>query len=162
VKAKLAEADGHRASAEQMVGFLKDQISEAGKAAGGAGAAGSAGAAGADEEAWERLNGVLEAMLIQIPTGSVGDWDAEDAVAKATGRNEGARGAMTKVEMVWAEVRELVSSWTGPEAPSGPGEQGISSQLAIARLRGKVDHLTQAPARLLAAPCCPTPPLVRR
>ena len=65
---------------------------------------------------------------------------------------------LSKLEMLWAEVRELVATSSaarlssGDAAPPAAGPQGtpvysstkgISNELVIARLRGKVDHLTK-------------------
>ena len=49
---------------------------------------------------------------------------------------------MGKVGMLWEEVRELVGRTTAARADASR-ERGISNELAVARLRGKVDHLTQ-------------------
>jgi hypothetical protein len=106
---------------------------------------------------------VLDWLLIQIPSGVIGKYDVDAALAKARATNaSGSSGPdgsemLSKLEMLWAEVRELVaSSHKGSEVAglgSGAGEggggggghggKGISNELVIARLRGKVDHLSK-------------------
>lgn len=138
----MSEAEGRTAASDRMVEFLKEQLSRTGDAS--RETANSPEAEEANEEL-ERVNLLLVGLLAQIPSGVVVEFEEEkilSMVRETYGSPEG--GAASKMGMLWSEVRELVSRTTGRDQPGGGAAEvaGISNELAIARLRGKVDHIT--------------------
>ena len=138
-----------------VVAFLKEQLTATGLVP-------QALPEGAREQEALKANALLDSLLAQIPSGAVGEYDLDTALSHArVGPQQGAHAStsnlLSKLEMLWAEVRELVATSSaarlssGDAAPPAAGPQGtpihsstkgISNELVIARLRGKVDHLT--------------------
>eukprot|EP00960_Hanusia_phi_P031865 749514-Hanusia_phi.AAC.2 len=153
IKAKLKDAEdrysrqvrGERvlrhvvrcASSELMVAFLKEQLNSTGMAPRSMPKPNSA-----SEEELVKANVVLESLLSQIPTGSVSEYDA--SIADAAASSSQVRGSLTsQLEMMWAEVRELVAKSANQQGLSRASSSGISNELVIARLRGKLDHMSK-------------------
>ena len=103
-KAKLKDSEDRCAGSELMVAFLKEQLTATGLVP-------RAPPEGAQEHDALKAKAVLDCLLAQIPSGVVGEYDLDAALARAPPTahfNAGSPGEMTsKLEMLWAEVREL-------------------------------------------------------
>ena len=155
MRLKLQDCGDRCAESELMVAFLKEQLTDSGVPALTALPESSLVLQQVDKAV-----AVLDGLLTQIPTGIVGEFEVDAAVAlqgaSASACKGDAAALLMKLEMLWAEVRELVatSSAAAGDAPApGPGgggagvlhgsTKGISHELVIARLRGKIDQLTK-------------------
>ncbi|EKX47618.1 hypothetical protein GUITHDRAFT_162660 [Guillardia theta CCMP2712] len=136
---------GRCASSELMVAFLKEQLNSTGQTPRSMPKPNNA-----HEEELMRAQLVLESLLSQlapcpqIPTGNVSEYDGNMANAEASPAQ--VRKSLTsQLEMVWAEVRELVAKSANQQGISraSSSSSGISHELVIARLRGKLDHLSK-------------------
>ena len=116
-----------------MVAFLKEQLTATGLVP-------RALPESAREQEALKANAVLDWLLAQIPSGVVGEYDLDAALARApvpaqhtqthTQHMAAAPSEISsKLEMLWAEVRELVATSSagalsnGEGAPPAPGPQ---------------------------------------
>jgi len=104
-----------------MVAFLKEQLATTGLVP-------QALPQNAHEHDAGKANAALDWLLSQIPSGVVGEYDIDSALAHARSAPQpGASELLAKIEMVWAEVRELVatSSAARQSTDAAPPASGV-------------------------------------
>jgi len=128
LKAKLKDSEDRCAGSELMVAFLKEQLTATGLVP-------RALPESAREQEVLKANAVLDSLLAQIPSGVVGEFDLDAAMARAPAPAQHMAAApseiSSKLGMLWAEVRELVATSSAGRllnsegAPPAPGPQVI-------------------------------------
>jgi len=121
LKTKLKESEDRCAGSELMVAFLKEQLATTGLVP-------QALPQNAHEHDAGKANAALDWLLSQIPSGVVGEYDIDSALAHARSAPQpGASELLAKIEMVWAEVRELVatSSAARQSTDAAPPASGV-------------------------------------